>query len=64
MRFNVASCSAALVGDVVVPSSVSTVVVIAENDCVLCKRTISCIFHITNSVELFSDLSFNDLVLL
>ena len=63
MRFNITSCSAAFVGDVVVPAPVSAIVVVAENDCIFCQGTVACIFDIANSMELFADLSLDDLIL-
>jgi len=63
MRFNITSCSAAFVSDVVVPTPVSAIVVVAKYDCIFGQGAVTCIFDIANSVELFANLSLDYLIL-
>ena len=64
MRFNVATRTTAFVGNVVVPAAISTVVVVTQDDSVLSEGTVSGVLYVTDTMELFSYLSFYNLVLL
>ena len=64
MRFNITTSPAALVGNIVVPAPVSAIVIVTQNNRVLCEWAIPCVLNVANSVEFFTDLSFDDLVLL
>lgn len=64
MRFNVATRTTAFVGNVVVPAAISTVVVVTQDNSVLSEGTVSGVFYVTDTMKLFSYLSFYNLVLL
>ena len=64
MRFNVAARTTAFVSNVVVPAAISTVVVVTQDDSVLSEGTVSGVLYVTDTMELFSYLSFYNLVLL
>jgi hypothetical protein len=64
MRFDVATRTTAFVGNVVVPAAVSTIVVVTQDNRVLSEGTVPGVLYVTDTMKLFSDLSFYNLVLL
>ena len=64
MRFNIASHAATLVTDILIPASVTAFIVIPGDQSVLSDCTLLTVFNADNPVEVLSDLSLHDLVLL
>jgi hypothetical protein len=63
MRFNITSCSAAFVSDIVVPTTISSIVIVAQNDSIFGQGAVPRILNIANSMELLTNLTFDDLIL-
>jgi hypothetical protein len=63
MRLDIAACATTFIGNIIVPSTISAIVVIPQNKCVLRQSAITWIFYIADSMEFFADLSFYNLIL-
>lgn len=64
MRFNIACHATALVTDVLIPASVAALIVIPRDQSVLSDCALLTVSDADDPVEVFSNLSLNDLVLL
>ena len=64
MRFNIACHATALVTDVLIPASVAALIVIHRDQSVLSDCALLTVRDADDPMEVFSNLSLNDLVLL
>ena len=64
MRFNIAGYATALVTDILIPASVAALIVIPRDQSVLSDSALLTVLDADDPMEVFSNLSLNDLVLL
>ena len=64
MRLNVTCGATANIAAVIVPTTMSAVVVVAQDKRVLCNVAVLSLLHVANPVKLFATMTFYNLVLL